>query len=65
VGFTTPSNTAGYVVPMLTKNGQIVWPLSGVSMLDLKQARHVLGLKERSKFEVKLIASNNLTFLKQ
>jgi S1-C subfamily serine protease len=39
VGFATPSDTAGYVVKMVTKNGQIVWPLSGVSILDLKQAR--------------------------
>ena len=44
VGFATPSDTAGYVVEMLTKNGQIVWPLSGVSILDSKQARQAFGI---------------------
>ena len=44
VGFATPSDTAGYVVEMLTKNGQIVWPLLGVLILDSKQARQVFGI---------------------
>ena len=44
MGFATSSNTAGYVVKMLTKNGQIVRPLSGVSILDSKQARQAFGI---------------------
>jgi S1-C subfamily serine protease len=44
VGFATPSDTAGYAVEMLTKNGQIVWPLPGVSILDSKQARQAFGI---------------------
>jgi hypothetical protein len=39
-----PSDTAGYIVEMLTKNRQIVRPLSGVSILDSKQARQAYGI---------------------
>jgi S1-C subfamily serine protease len=44
VGFAIPSDTVRYVVEMLIKNGQIVRPLLGVSILDSKQARQALGI---------------------
>ena len=44
VGFAIPADTVKYVVQMLIKNGQIVRPLLGVSILDSKQARQALGI---------------------
>ena len=44
VGFAIPADTVKYVVEMLIKNGQIVRPLLGVSILDSKQARRALGI---------------------
>ncbi|KAL9186280.1 hypothetical protein ACHAXT_005518 [Thalassiosira profunda] len=44
VGFAIPSDTVKSVVGMLIKNGQIVRPLLGVSILDSKQARQALGI---------------------
>ena len=44
VGFAIPADTVKYVVEMLIKNGQIVRPLLGVSILDSKQARQALGI---------------------
>ncbi|KAL3777459.1 hypothetical protein ACHAW5_006415 [Stephanodiscus triporus] len=46
VGFAIPSDTVKYVVEMLIKNGQIVRPLLGVSILDSKQARRALGISK-------------------
>lgn len=44
VGFAIPSETVKYVVEMLIKNGQIVRPLLGISILDSRQARQALGI---------------------
>ena len=44
VGFAISADTVRYVVEMLIKNGQIVRPLLGVSILDSKQARQALGI---------------------
>lgn len=44
VGFAIPVDTVQYVVTMLIKNGQIIRPLLGVSILDSKQARQALGI---------------------
>ncbi|KAL7537074.1 hypothetical protein ACHAXR_007566 [Thalassiosira sp. AJA248-18] len=44
VGFAIPSDTVKNIVGMLIKNGQIVRPLLGVSILDSKQARQALGI---------------------
>jgi S1-C subfamily serine protease len=44
VGFAIPADTVKYVVSMLIKNGQIIRPLLGVSILDSKQARQALGI---------------------
>ena len=44
VGFAIPVDTVQYVVEMLIKNGQIIRPLLGVSILDSRQARQALGI---------------------
>ena len=44
VGFAIPVDTVRYVVEMLIKNGQIIRPLLGVSILDSRQARQALGI---------------------
>ncbi|KAL3771877.1 hypothetical protein ACHAWO_008663 [Cyclotella atomus] len=44
VGFAIPADTVKYVVSMLIKNGQIIRPLLGVSILDSRQARQALGI---------------------
>ena len=44
MGFAIPVDTVQYVVTMLIKNGQIIRPLLGVSILDSKQARQALGI---------------------
>lgn len=44
VGFAIPADTVKYVASMLIKNGQIIRPLLGVSILDSKQARQALGI---------------------
>ena len=44
VGFAIPADTVKYVASMLIKNGQIIRPLLGVSILDSRQARQALGI---------------------
>ena len=44
VGFAIPVDTVQLIVKALIKNGQIVRPLLGVSILDSKQARQALGI---------------------
>ncbi len=46
VGFAIPTDTVRYAVEMLIKNGQIVRPLLGVTILDWKQARQALGVSK-------------------
>lgn len=44
VGFAIPVDTVKYVVDMLIKNGEIIRPVLGVSILDSRQARQALGI---------------------
>ena len=44
VGFAIPVDTVKYVVDMLIKNGEIIRPLLGLSILDSRQARQALGI---------------------
>ena len=44
VGFAIPVDTVKYIADMLIRNGQIVRPLLGISILDSKQARQALGI---------------------
>ncbi len=46
VGFAIPTDTVRYSVEMLIKSGQIVRPLLGMTILDLKQARQALGISK-------------------
>lgn len=44
VGFAIPVDTVKYVVDMLIRNGEIIRPVLGVSILDSRQARQALGI---------------------
>merc|ERR1719343_1045337 len=44
VGFAIPADTVQNIVQLLIKNGQIIRPLLGVTILDSKQARQALGI---------------------